>query len=260
MEQKVKYAINLISENGQVVVSSREVAENFGKEHRNVMRDAENIMSQGVLKNEQTPMFFKTEYTHEQNGQTYSMYLMNRDGFTLLAMGFTGKEALEWKLKYIDAFNQMEQKLTNPEPESTEMLLSRALIAANSVIDTERKKVKVLEAENAKMKPDSDYAKAVLLSDESLTTTQIAMNYGLTARKLNKILEEMGIQHVVNKQWIPYKKYLGNGYVVGHPIELPNGKTKEVTRWTRAGQKFIYSKLKEAGYLPVGEQIRMETC
>ena len=260
MEQKVKYAINLISENGQVVVSSREVAENFGKEHRNVMRDVENIMSQGVLKNEQTPMFFKTEYTHEQNGQTYPMYLMNRDGFTLLAMGFTGKEALEWKIKYIDAFNQMEQKLTNPEPESTEMLLSRALIAANSVIDTERKKVKALEAENAKMKPDSDYAKAMLLSDESLTTTQIAMNYGMSARKLNQILRGLGIQHTVNKQWIPYQKYLGNGYVVGHPIELPNGKTKEVTRWTRAGQKFIYSKLKEAGYLPVGEQIRMETC
>lgn len=110
------------------------------------------------------------------------------------------------------------------------------------------------------MKPDSDYAKAMLLSDESLTTTQIAMNYGMSARKLNKILRELGIQHTVNKQWIPYQKYLGNGYVVGHPIELPNGKTKEVTRWTRAGQKFIYSKLKEAGYLPVGEQIRMETC
>lgn len=256
MEQKVKYAINLISENGQVVVSSREVAENFGKEHRNVIQSIENISAENSAV---TQMFFKTTYT-AGTGKSYPMYLMNRDGFTLLAMGFTGKEALEWKLKYIDAFNQMEQKLTNPEPESTEMLLSRALIAANSVIDTERKKVKALEAENAKMKPDSDYAKAMLLSDESLTTTQIAMNYGLTARKLNKILEKMGIQHVVNKQWIPYKKYLGNGYVVGHPIELPNGKTKEVTRWTRAGQKFIYSKLKEAGYLPVGEQIRMETC
>ena len=101
---------------------------------------------------------------------------------------------------------------------------------------------------------------AMLLSDESLTTTQIAMNYGMSARKLNQILRGLGIQHTVNKQWIPYQKYLGNGYVVGHPIELPNGKTKEVTRWTRAGQKFIYSKLKEAGYLPVGEQIRMETC
>lgn len=258
MEQKVKYAINLISENGQVVVSSREVAENFGKEHKHVLRDIENLM-RGEPKIGLSSMFFKSEYLSVQN-KTLPEYLMNRDGFTLLAMGFTGKEALEWKLKYIDAFNQMEQKLTNPEPESTEMLLSRALIAANSVIDTERKKVKALEAENAKMKPDSDYAKAMLLSDESLTTTQIAMNYGMSARKLNKILRELGIQHTVNKQWIPYQKYLGNGYVVGHPIELPNGKTKEVTRWTRAGQKFIYSKLKEAGYLPIGEQIRMETC
>lgn len=258
MEQKVKYAINLISENGQVVVSSREVAENFGKEHKHVLRDIENLMG-GEPKIGLSSMFFKSEYLSVQN-KVLPEYLMNRDGFTLLAMGFTGKEALEWKLKYIDAFNQMEQKLTNPEPESTEMLLSRALIAANSVIDTERKKVKALQAENAKMKPDSDYAKAMLLSDESLTTTQIAMNYGMSARKLNKILRELGIQHTVNKQWIPYQKYLGNGYVVGHPIELPNGKTKEVTRWTRAGQKFIYSKLKEAGYLPVGEQIRMETC
>lgn len=256
MEQKVKYAINLISENGQVVVSSREVAENFGKEHRNVIQSIENISAENSAV---TQMFFKTTYT-AGTGKSYPMYLMNRDGFTLLAMGFTGKEALEWKLKYIDAFNQMEQKLTNPEPESTEMLLSSALIAANSVIDTERKKLKALEAENAKMKPDSDYAKAMLLSDESLTTTQIAMNYGMSARKLNQILRGLGIQHTVNKQWIPYQKYLGNGYVVGHPIELPNGKTKEVTRWTRAGQKFIYSKLKEAGYLPVGEQIRMETC
>lgn len=258
MEQKVKYAINLISENGQVVVSSREVAENFGKEHKHVLRDIENLM-RGEPKIGLSSMFFKSEYLSIQN-KTLPEYLMNRDGFTLLAMGFTGKEALEWKLKYIDAFNQMEQKLTNPEPESTEMLLSRALIAANSVIDTERKKVKALEAENAKMKPDSDYAKAMLLSDESLTTTQIAMNYGMSARKLNQLLKELGIQHTVNKQWIPYQKYLGDGYVVGHPIELPNGKTKEVTRWTRAGQKFIYSKLKEAGYLPVGEQIRMETC
>lgn len=96
----------------------------------------------------------------------------------------------------------------------------------------------------------------------SLTERQFnhLQDYCMSAQKLNKILRELGIQHTVNKQWIPYQKYLGNGYVVGHPIELPNGKTKEVTRWTRAGQKFIYSKLKEAGYLPVGEQIRMETC
>ena len=221
MEQKVKYAINLISENGQVVVSSREVAEHFGKEHKHVLDAVKNLVAENSATKS---MFYET--TFENRGKQYPMYLMNRDGFSLLTFGFTGKEALEWKLKYIDAFNQMEQKLTNPEPESTEMLLSRALIAANSVIDTERKKVKTLEAENAKMKPDSDYAKAMLLSDESLTTTQIAMNYGMSARKLNQILRRLGIQHTVNKQWIPYQKYLGNGYVAGTRSSCRTAKRK----------------------------------
>ena len=183
--------IILSTQNGEPVASSRDVAKRFGKEHKHVLAAIRQLL---VAENSATKFFHETEF--EYRGQKFPEYLMNRDGFSLLAMGFTGKEALEWKLKYIDAFNQMEKKLTNPEPESTEMLLSRALIAANSVIDTERKKVKALEAENAKMKPDSDYAKAMLLSDESLTTTQIAMNYGMSARKLNQILRGLGIQHL----------------------------------------------------------------
>ena len=103
--------IILSTQNGEPVASSRDVAKRFGKEHRNVMRDIENLMSEGVLKIEQTPLFFKSEYTHPQNHQKYPMYLMNRDGFSLLAMGFTGKEAVQWKLKYIEAFNQMEKQL-----------------------------------------------------------------------------------------------------------------------------------------------------
>ena len=103
MEQKVKYAINLISENGQVVVSSREVAEHFGKEHKNVIQSIENLAAENSATKS---MFYET--TFENRGKQYPMYLMNRDGFSLLTFGFTGKEALEWKLKYIDAFNQAE--------------------------------------------------------------------------------------------------------------------------------------------------------
>lgn len=96
----------------QVVVSSRQVAEYFGKEHRNILRDIENIIIQGSMLNfEHTQMFHKTTYINEQNKQQYSMYLMNKDGFSLLVMGFTGKEALKWKIKYIEAFNDMEQYL-----------------------------------------------------------------------------------------------------------------------------------------------------
>lgn len=106
--------IILSTQNGEPVASSRQIAENFGKAHRHVLDAIESIL-EGMPKIGQTPMFYKTEYTHEQNGQTYPMYLMNRDGFSLLVMGFTGKAALEWKLKYIQAFNAMEKQLATPQ-------------------------------------------------------------------------------------------------------------------------------------------------
>lgn len=58
-------------------------------------------------------MFIKSEYRAEEGGRKYSLYLMNRDGFSLLAMGFTGKKALQFKLKFLQAFNQMEAKLAD---------------------------------------------------------------------------------------------------------------------------------------------------
>lgn len=99
----------------QVVTDSRSVAEHFGKRHDHVIRDIETIIG-GLPKIGDTPqMFYKTTYIHEQNGQTYPMYLINRDGFSLLVMGFTGEKALEWKLKYINAFNEMEKAIKTPQ-------------------------------------------------------------------------------------------------------------------------------------------------
>lgn len=88
----------------EAVCSSLDVCEKFHKRHDNVLRTID-----GLLKNEETQkMFKKTFYIEKQNGQKYPMYYMNRDGFSLLVMGFTGKKALEWKLQYIKAFNNME--------------------------------------------------------------------------------------------------------------------------------------------------------
>ena len=103
--------IILSTQNGEPVASSRQIAENFGKEHRNVMRDVDSL-KKDVLNFEQ--MFFETE-TPDSYGRPQRTYLMNRDGFSLLVMGFTGKAALEWKLKYIQAFNEMEKKLSTPQ-------------------------------------------------------------------------------------------------------------------------------------------------
>ena len=127
--------ILLEREDGTPVVSSRQVAENFGKSHYHVLRDIADII-EGLPKNGDTPMFYKTEYVHTQNFQKYPEYLMTRDGFTLLAMGFTGKKALEWKIKYIEAFNEMEEKLRNKTPQlSRSQLLATALIAAHEELE-----------------------------------------------------------------------------------------------------------------------------
>lgn len=103
--------IILSTQNGEPVASSRQIAESFGKEHKHVLESIKSISAENSAL---THMFFPTTYT-AGTGKQYPMYLMNRDGFSLLVMGFTGKAALEWKLKYIAAFNEMEKKLSTPQ-------------------------------------------------------------------------------------------------------------------------------------------------
>lgn len=98
--------IILSTQNGEPVAFSRDVAKRFGKEHKHVLAAIRQIL---VAENSATKFFHET--TFEYRNQKFPEFLMNRDGFSLLAMGFTGKEAVQWKLKYIEAFNQMEKQL-----------------------------------------------------------------------------------------------------------------------------------------------------
>ena len=103
--------IILSTQNGEPVASSRQIAENFEKRHDHVMRDIDTFKKDVPNFGE---MFFQVE-TPDSYGRPQRTYLMNRDGFSLLVMGFTGKTALEWKLKYIQAFNEMEKQLAQPQ-------------------------------------------------------------------------------------------------------------------------------------------------
>lgn len=93
-------------ENDQAVTTSLKVAEYFDKQHSHVLDTIKSILA---VENSATKFFF--ESTYENRGKQYPQYLMNRDGFSLLVMGFTGAKALKWKIKFIEAFNAMEQKL-----------------------------------------------------------------------------------------------------------------------------------------------------
>ena len=202
--------IILSMQNGEPVVSSRQIAESFEKRHDHVMRDIEDIMK-GLPKNGDTPMFYKTEYVHEQNGQSYPMYLMNRDGFTLLAMGFTGKAALEWKLKYIAAFNEMEKKLTEQPKLTRSQLLATALIAAHEELEEKDKQIET-------MKPKVLFADAVSASKKSILVGELA-----------KLLSQNGISIGQNRLFDWMRK---NSYLIKDPkrsdYNLPTQRSMEM--------------------------------
>lgn len=96
-----------ISKTGKAITTSLKIAEKFGKRHDHVIRDIENLDCPDEFS---LPNFGESDYINER-GKKYPMYLITRDGFSLLAMGFTGKKAMEWKIKYIAAFNEMEKLL-----------------------------------------------------------------------------------------------------------------------------------------------------
>ena len=95
---------------GRILTTSRDVADYFGKNHRDVLAAIDDLIgTDGVgVRN-----FTQTLWTNSQNGQTYREYAMDRDGFTLLVMGFTGAKARKFKLAYITEFNRMEAELNS---------------------------------------------------------------------------------------------------------------------------------------------------
>lgn len=108
----------VIMKDRQAVTDSLKVAETFEKEHRNVLKRARNLTAQnGAVEK----MFFESTYINQQ-GHEQPLIYMNRDGFTLLAMSFTGKKALDFKLKYIQAFNEMEKRIRQPKSERLEIM------------------------------------------------------------------------------------------------------------------------------------------
>lgn len=258
----------------QPLTNSLLVAETFGKEHRNVLRDIKNLIEGGVLKNEQTPMFEETTYISEQNKQSYPLYVMNQDGFTLLAMGFNGKKAMEFKLKYIEAFNAMKKQIEQSKPSVPQNYLEalKSLVKAEEekqqlALENKQKDETIITISKAnvelgnkitEMLPKVSYYDRILQSNATMTITQIAQDYGMSAIAMNKELESMRIQHKERGQWILYAQFLKGGYVHSRAVDIirKDGRhdVKYNTEWTTKGRIFLYEALKGKGILPLIEQ------
>lgn len=134
----------------QPVVSSLQIAEDFNKKHKDVLESIRNL----VAENSAAKSWFY-ETTYESRGKQYPMYLMNKDGFTFLVMGFNGKLANEWKIKYIQAFNAMERQIKDGLPSTPEEKLDLLVeVAHNQKAKVEKIDERVTHLEkNARIDP-----------------------------------------------------------------------------------------------------------
>ncbi|MDX1806552.1 MAG: phage regulatory protein/antirepressor Ant [Paenisporosarcina sp.] len=196
----------VIMHDHQAVTSSINVAETFGKEHKHVLRDIDalekDVPNFGLI-------FFATTEPDRYN-RDRRVYLMNRDGFTLLAMGFTGSKALQFKLKYIEAFNQMEKELL---PQSNYHLPQNYKEALYMLADS------VDENEQLKMKIENDKEKVVLAN--AITTS----DEGLLIEGAAKYMRQNGVE--IGRDRL-FKWLRGQGYLVcrkGREYNMPTQKS-----------------------------------
>lgn len=239
------------------VVNSREVAKLVEKQHKNLLADirgyVKTMENVNGLNFQPVDFFIQSTYKDDK-GETRPCYLLTKKGCDMVANKMTGEKGVLFTAAYVTAFEKMREKLTYALPKDYPSAL-RALA------DAEEKRL-ALVAENetqkqiiANFQPIKQYVDTILASTGTMTITQIAADYDLSARALNRILREEGIQRCVNGQWILYKQYMGKGYTKsvtfkflhsdGRPDAKPN------TQWTQKGRLMIHEILSRRGILAV---------
>ena len=146
--------------------------------------------------------------------------------------------------------NTIEKALTSPD----------FLIQLATQLKEEREQKKKLEVMNeakdqviCELQPKADYTDEILKCPGTVTITQIAKDYGMSGAKMNKILNELGVQFKKSGQWFIYEKYNGKGYTKSQTVQIERHGVKDCvmnTKWTQKGRLFLYELLKNEGIYP----------
>ena len=250
--QNLEIVINNV--NGQNVVNSRTIAEQLGKEHRNVLRDLEKILTSSNV----SSLIILSNY-EDKKGELRKEYLLTKDGFTLYMFNIQGYQ--EFKMAYINKFNEMENIIRQKIPTSFKEALKLAY-EQQETIENLQLENKVKDQQIAELQPKASYYDVILQCKDLLSTTIIAKDYGMAAKGFNKLLHELGIQYTQSGVWLLYQKYADKGYTQTKTqnYNRPDGTqgAKPHTYWTQKGRLFLYEFLKAHGYLPIIEKEESE--
>ncbi|ENK6447893.1 phage antirepressor [Staphylococcus pseudintermedius] len=143
----------------------------------------------------------------------------------------------------------IEQTIQNPD----------YIIHVLTEFKKEREGRLVAEQQVQELKPKATYYDLVLQNKSLLSVSKIAKDYGMSARALNKLLHELGVQYKQGDIWLLYAKHQDKGYTQTSTYALDEKHSKVTTKWTQKGRLFIYELLKNKGVLPSIEKSNVVT-
>ncbi|WP_041635944.1 phage antirepressor KilAC domain-containing protein [Macrococcoides caseolyticum] len=238
------------------VVSSRIVAEELSRRHSHVIRDLEKIL----LDPNVGSVIFESKYK-DVTGRTLKEYLLTKDGFILYMFNIQGHN--DFKMAYINRFNEMEKTLQNRLPGTYKEALLQLVeqVEENEKLHLENTMQKQQIGE---LKPKANYVDTILKSKSLVTIGQIAKDYGMSAQEMNKLLQRFKIQYKQSGQWLLYSNHHAKGYTHSETTEIThkNGSVsvRMHTKWTQKGRLFLYEFLKRRDIIPVIEFESEETA
>lgn len=252
---------SLIS-NNKNTMNSLEIAELAGRNHKDVMRSIREMEPAWVKvcgrnfaltsKNVEMPNGGFKEIPCYELGYQECMYIASK---------FND----ETRAKLVVRWSDLETGKTDPAYQVPSSFGAALMLAAQQQlqIEEQQQQISCMSTEIIEMKKKTDYLEVILSSRGTVTTTQIAQDYGMSAKAFNKVLSDLKIQHKVNNQWILYAPYVSKGYVHSKTVNIihKNGRPDTVlnTEWTQRGRIFLYEKLKISGVLPLIERDIIKT-
>lgn len=246
-------------------MTSLQIAEITGKRHADVMKSIRKM--EPAWEKVAEGKFSLGSYKDENN-QDRPCYSLNKEECLYIATKFND----EARAKLIKRWKELEEQHQKPSVPQNYLEALKSLVKSEEekqqlALQNKRQQATILtiSKENTElgnkiieMLPKVSYYEQILQSDATVTITQIAQDYGMSAIKLNLLLSDMRIQHKVRGQWILYGQFLHGGYVHSRAIDIirSDGRhdVKYNTEWTTKGRIFLYEALKAKGILPLIEQ------
>lgn len=237
--------------NGALVVSSRQVAEDFGKAHSSVVVRAIENLKESLETSVQncTHLFIEATY-QDSYGREQKEYLLTRDGFSLVVMGFTGAKALQWKLKYIEAFNKMKEALMEQKPKLPTNFKEALLCLVQA---EEEKEALLLENAQVKQIAEENLEKAqafdnIFEKTEGFDVETVAKAFGIKGLGRNNLFRYLKDIEWLDKKNKPKQITIDRGYVVAIPYTFKRGDSNInaiKTLLTEKGIRALYRRLSE---------------